>query len=318
MKRTTLFLTALTLIFPGVAAADDKQTCLVAADNAQTLRQQHKPLAAREPLRVCVRDLCPAAIVKDCTTWFDENTGLVPTIQLVAKDGRGVELLAVKVSMDGTVLAQRLDGKMLEVEVGEHVFVFESADGTKVEKRIAVYEGQKGQQVVGEFPAPPEPPKRSELETRRQEATRAAAERAVTQARIEKERVEERQRQQAAAQAAAYEAARNEKVQDARYYRNVGLILGGVGLAVGATGIAFTVAGSNEKSAIVNGGLASGKDISSAASNVTMDEGLSYTGLLVGGALVLVGASFLIFGPSAPAGPSPTGQLQFDRGIIRW
>ncbi len=161
-KMRPAILCSLALVMlPASALADDKQACLDAADKAQTLRQQHKPLAAREPLRACVRDVCPTAIVKDCTTWFDENAGLIPTLQLVAKDGRGNELVDVRVSMDGLPLTQKLDGKMVDVEVGEHVFVFENAEGTKVERRITVHEGQKGQQILGDFPAPPEPVKPS-------------------------------------------------------------------------------------------------------------------------------------------------------------
>lgn len=135
------------------ASADDrKKVCTDAYAQAQTLRDANKLLEAREQLRTCSQPTCTAFIVKDCTGWLVEIEGRLPRIVLSGKDVRGQPLTDVAVSMDGTPIAPKLDGRSIEVNPGQHTFTFVASDGTKVDQPFTVLEGQKAQVVAASIP----------------------------------------------------------------------------------------------------------------------------------------------------------------------
>jgi hypothetical protein len=164
-----VLLAAVTIVAftPFNASADDsKKVCTDAYAEAQTLRDVNKLKDARDQLRICSQSVCKAFIVKDCTDWLVEIEGRLPSVVFSAKDARGDLLTDVTVSMDGTTIAQKLDGQSIEVDPGHHTFTFVASDGTKVEKPFAVLEGQKAQSVAVTLattlsvaePKPPPPP----------------------------------------------------------------------------------------------------------------------------------------------------------------
>ena len=100
-------------------------------------------MSTREQLRVCARSNCTAFIAKDCTTWLVEIDARIPSVVLAAREAGGSELVNVTVSMDGKVIAQKLDGRSIEIDPGQHTFAFALPDGRKVDQSILVLEGQK-------------------------------------------------------------------------------------------------------------------------------------------------------------------------------
>jgi hypothetical protein len=83
-------------------------------------------------------------MVRDCTDWMAQVEAAIPTIVFDVKDGKGNDLSAVKVTMDGQPFADKLDGSALPVDPGEHRFTFDDADGfAHSEKTIVIYEGVK-------------------------------------------------------------------------------------------------------------------------------------------------------------------------------
>jgi hypothetical protein len=128
-----------------------KAACLAAHEDAQSLRTQKKPHAAREKLIACARVECPTVVRKEC----GEQLALVekdaPTVALEARDESGMDTTAVKVSMDGNPFAERLTGAAVDVEPGEHLFRFERGDGKSIEQRVLVVEGEKNRKVVADF-----------------------------------------------------------------------------------------------------------------------------------------------------------------------
>jgi hypothetical protein len=148
------------------ALADDtaavKKTCADAYVAAQGLRDDHKLIAARAQLRVCAHSECSplmqGQLIKDCTEWLTAVEAAIPTVVLAAKDASGNELQDVAVSVDGTAVAQQLDGKAIELEAGTHSFTFTSAKGPAVTETVVVLEGNKNQTVSATFPGPPAPP----------------------------------------------------------------------------------------------------------------------------------------------------------------
>jgi hypothetical protein len=155
---------AAALASASTAAADvTKAACVTANASAQDLRRDGKLAEAREQLRICNDPKCPAIVRTDCTKRLDEVEAAQPTVVFDAKDGAGADLTAVKVSVDGKVLADRLVGSALQVNPGEHTFTFEVAGQPPVSRHLVLREGEKErhEQVVlgaAATPAPASPP----------------------------------------------------------------------------------------------------------------------------------------------------------------
>jgi hypothetical protein len=87
----------------------------------------------------------------------------IPTVVFSAKDGSGADLSAVKVTMDGEVLAEHLEGTALSIDPGEHTFTFETTGQPPVTKKLVIVEGQKDRRELVTFgtgtgPGVPAPP----------------------------------------------------------------------------------------------------------------------------------------------------------------
>jgi hypothetical protein len=161
MKTRVLFgLLLPTVVVPTAAIASDKAACLDAASRGQRLRDTHKLVEAREELRACAAVECPPVVQSDCANWLAEVEKALPTVVLTAKNGSGVDLADVKVSVDGQPLASTLDGRALPMNAGPHSFHFVGADGASLDQQVLVTEGEKNQRVavvLGQAPAAPLP-----------------------------------------------------------------------------------------------------------------------------------------------------------------
>ena len=135
-------------------AEPTKQECIAANESAQGLRRTGNLRDARARLAVCIAASCPTAIREDCAQRLDEVDKAAASIIFEARDASGNDLSAVKVSMDGSPLASRLDGTALSVDLGEHTFRFEANGLPVVEKRFVIREGEKGRRERLTFGAP--------------------------------------------------------------------------------------------------------------------------------------------------------------------
>jgi hypothetical protein len=143
-------------LVPSLAMADDKAACLEAAAKGQRLRGSHQLVEAREQMRACAAAQCPAVVQTDCARWLDEVEAALPTVVLAARGGTGVDLFDVKVTVDGKLVASKLDGEGAPMNAGPHTFHFEGADGTSVDQQVMIKEGEKNQVVsvvLGSIPA---------------------------------------------------------------------------------------------------------------------------------------------------------------------
>ena len=111
---------------------------------AQDLRRSSNFSAARDQLRQCSSaPSCPALIRDDCTKRLDELEGAQPTLVFEVKDAAGNDLSAVKVTIDGALLTERLGGTALSVDPGEHTFTFEAGGLTPLTRKLIIREAQK-------------------------------------------------------------------------------------------------------------------------------------------------------------------------------
>ena len=159
--RATLALGAVIALGEGAAAAADPTTgdCLAASDASLRSGNQHKLREERAQLLTCAVASCPADIRRECLHRVDEVNAQIPTIIFAAKDGAGNDLSSVKVTVDGDVLAERLEGTALSIDPGRHTFTFETPGQPKVTKEFVIFEAQKDRrETIGFGSPPPEKP----------------------------------------------------------------------------------------------------------------------------------------------------------------
>jgi hypothetical protein len=154
MVLTALSMTSVSI--PAFGAEPTTGQCLAANENSIALKNQHKLRAARTELLVCAASSCPADIRNECARRVAEVNAALPTIVFEAKDGSGNDVTAVKVTVDGQPLADRLEGTALSIDPGPHSFVFETPGQPPVTRQFVVQEGAKGrrEQVVFGAAAP--------------------------------------------------------------------------------------------------------------------------------------------------------------------
>jgi len=133
---------------PTRAFADDN-SCIQSYEQTQTLRRAGKLHEARAEAAKCASDTCPAVLAKDCAKWLSEIEQSIPTVVFDVRSASGDELTDVRVLVDGKVLAEKLDGRSVTLDVGPHSFRFESKDGKGLpaEHRTVIHEGDKNRKI---------------------------------------------------------------------------------------------------------------------------------------------------------------------------
>jgi hypothetical protein len=155
MRRTLVVgLCATALTFGARARADGTTNCTDASSQGQVERDAHKLVEARNQFILCAKKECPGVVRKDCTTWLEQVQASLPTVVPIAADETGNSLPTVKVSVDGKLLIDKIDGRAIEVNPGTYTFTFEAPDGTTVEKQVVVAEGEKDKRVTATVAKP--------------------------------------------------------------------------------------------------------------------------------------------------------------------
>ena len=155
--RTNSFIIAVAASFtlvPTIAWADEKAECVAASEKAQQLKDDRKFIKAREQMLVCARDVCPAAVKKDCADQVADLDKRTPTVVFHVKDKGGQDLVAVKVTSDGNPIAEQLDGRAVTLDPGVHTFRFESAGTEPMEQKIVLAEGERDRNITVSFGKP--------------------------------------------------------------------------------------------------------------------------------------------------------------------
>ena len=156
ITRRLTAISALALIAAGAPhahAGDEKATCIAAYEQAQKFRQEAHMTEAKKKLMVCMRDVCPPVLRKDCDQWLNELNKVMPSIVIAAKGPQGADVADVKVTVDGQLLTEHLDGKAISLDPGMHTFRFEYGEQPAVEQQLLVREGEKNRAVEISFAA---------------------------------------------------------------------------------------------------------------------------------------------------------------------
>jgi hypothetical protein len=140
------------------ARAQDKSACVAAHEAAQEQRRAGSMRAARTSLDVCARESCPALVRRDCAGWLDEVAAATPSIIVEVRDVAGRETLDVVLLVDGEQVAERLDGRAIDIDPGEHTVGVRARDGKVLEEKVVLREGERRRRVALTFAPPAAPP----------------------------------------------------------------------------------------------------------------------------------------------------------------
>jgi hypothetical protein len=87
----------------------------------------------------------------DCDQWLVEVDASLPTVVISARDRDGRDIGDVRVLVDGAPFLEKLDGKAVSIDAGEHKIHFERAGESPLDQQIIVREGEKNRQVAVRF-----------------------------------------------------------------------------------------------------------------------------------------------------------------------
>jgi hypothetical protein len=127
--------------------AAHKAACAVAYEKAQEARVDNRLREAKKHLAICAQSQCPAFIRADCAEWFEEVDQAVPSVVFSAVDATGAETGDVRVTIDGALYSERLDGAPLELDPGEHTCRFEHGDDPPIEQKTLIRAGERNRSI---------------------------------------------------------------------------------------------------------------------------------------------------------------------------
>ncbi len=161
LRSVAALLVAGVALLPKAASADEISVCVKASEQGQQLRDEGKYKRAREQFAACTRDACPAIVRKDCTEWLTQLDQSMPSVVIGARNAAGRDLVDVKVTIDGQAFLEKLDGKPVTLDPGEHAIHYETAGAAAVDERVVIHAGEKNRALsvqLGPAATPPPPP----------------------------------------------------------------------------------------------------------------------------------------------------------------
>jgi hypothetical protein len=137
---------------PPLARAEDTSACTKSYESAQILKKKREYISARSELLACIRE-CPPVVQRECGQWLESIDAVAPSIVIHA-EAAGEDRTEVRVELDGKVIAEKLDGKGIDVDPGQHEFKFTLAGFPQVRKNLLVHDGEQLRVVHVAFEQP--------------------------------------------------------------------------------------------------------------------------------------------------------------------
>jgi hypothetical protein len=139
---------------PAHADEDEKRACVEAHEQGQLLRNDGKLHDARARFLQCARASCPPLVVRDCAQFEQEVLQNQPTLVIAAQDPDGRDTTDARVSVDGTLLVDRLDAASYDIDPGSHTLRFETPGSPPEEMHLVLRMGEKNRRVSVRFRLP--------------------------------------------------------------------------------------------------------------------------------------------------------------------
>lgn len=146
-------LTVLLMATPSAAQEVPADACLASYRSSQSERSDGNLLQAREQLLRCAQASCPEVVARKCSVWLDEVNAAMPSVVVVARDRDGNDTTDVSVVIDGEVVRERLDGREIELDPGEHEFEFRHPGASPMTRTVVAVEGRQKQPLEVSFRA---------------------------------------------------------------------------------------------------------------------------------------------------------------------
>ncbi len=102
---------------------------------------------ARGGFTGCAKTSCGGVTSQLCLSGLQRLERDTPSVIAVVKDGSGADLVDVRVSVDGELVASHIDGRSLDVDPGMHEFSFSSDLGGTHTERVLILEGQRNRVI---------------------------------------------------------------------------------------------------------------------------------------------------------------------------
>jgi hypothetical protein len=132
----------------GKCEADAGDTdCSAVYEAARDHEQAGRLREAAEMFRECAADSCSNSLRQTCQAKLFRLELDEPSVVPLAKDQAGAPLVDVEVTMDGVVLASRLDGRAFAIDPGLHDFVFRAGGSTIGSKQLVIAQGQRNRAI---------------------------------------------------------------------------------------------------------------------------------------------------------------------------
>ncbi len=163
MKRTAWIIVVLggfcaANAFAQGSSKSGEDPCLSTPVEGQKLQRAGKLLEARSRFEVCARDTCPEVVSQSCKRWLAQVEADLPSVQFSARDQDGLDVSDVEVSIDGKPAMTPGPGAV-DIDPGEHTFVFRHQGSVNVTRRVVIDKGTKKVGVSVIFsPAPARTP----------------------------------------------------------------------------------------------------------------------------------------------------------------
>lgn len=140
------------VLFAGPARAESRAAaCIDAHEKAQLVHNRGKLRQSAEILRSCAAGHCPAAVQLDCTRLLGEVEQETPSVLVEAHDA-GLDVADVHLTVDGDPYAERLDGRPILVDPGEHDIAASLPDGRVARVRVLLTVGEQKRRISFDFP----------------------------------------------------------------------------------------------------------------------------------------------------------------------
>lgn len=131
------------------ARADDATTdaCLNSHTDGQKAALAGKLLDAKKAYVSCAATSCPDLVKEKCASLLADVEKRIPSVVLDVRDSENHDLSNVKVSVDGQVLSETLDGRSIPLDPGNRRFRFEAAGYRTLERTYLLREGELSRRI---------------------------------------------------------------------------------------------------------------------------------------------------------------------------
>lgn len=125
--------------------------CSRALDQARHDAEAGRLRGARTAYGECAEKSCGGPVSAECRGAMQRMADSVPSIVPVVTGSPGAPRTEVRVSMDGELLAERLDGRSIEVDPGMHELTFTLGTGESHTEQVLILEGQRNRVISVEL-----------------------------------------------------------------------------------------------------------------------------------------------------------------------